>query len=102
MALWMVGVYVNYSIGTLQTPTETEAFSSFQFALRCGRTVCEGKIRMSPNKRPSRQGCFWVGVKPSHSLSVKKTPAVDDGDAYELTDPSGIKLRLAKAPTKAA
>jgi len=28
--------------------------------------------------------------------------AVDDGDAYEIIDPSGIKLRLAKAPTKAA
>lgn len=25
--------------------------------------------------------------------------AVENGDAYELTDPSGIKLRLAKAPT---
>jgi hypothetical protein len=41
----MVGVYVNYSIGTLQTPPETEAFSSFQFALhvaeRCVRARFE-------------------------------------------------------------
>ncbi len=28
--------------------------------------------------------------------------AIDDGDAYELTDPSGIKLRLAKATTGTA
>jgi hypothetical protein len=27
--------------------------------------------------------------------------AVENGDAYEITDPSGIKLRLAKAPTSA-
>jgi catechol 2,3-dioxygenase len=26
--------------------------------------------------------------------------AVENGDAYEITDPSGIKLRLAKAPTQ--
>jgi hypothetical protein len=58
VALWMVGVYVNYSIGTLQ-----------QFSVRLAKwpNGVEGKIRMSPNKRPSRQGCFWVGAKsPSH------------------------------------
>jgi hypothetical protein len=42
--------------------------------LACGRTVCEGKIRMSPNKRPSRQGCFWVGAKSPMRLSIPTQP----------------------------
>jgi len=34
-------------------------------------------------------------------LALAANPtAVDDGDGHELTDPSGIKLRLAKAPNQ--